>query len=231
MAWNPTLTSLRSRLATLFPQSEDARRIVEEAGLDPAYISFDAKAVNNWHNILGQAELRGKVEPLVIAVLQDHRGDQALIDAYTAYMTALGQSADLPAELLEAPTTPPRSTSGSGQATAMSTTHINTGGGPYIAGNVSTDGGDFVGRDIVNNGAPNSRRGTASAALPRSSRLAAIKREQLETELDDLERRWRAVTNELRTSNDVVARDRLELQRSQLEEEMGKVETELNELA
>lgn len=234
MPWNPTLTTLRNRLAALFPNANDARRVVEEAGIDPAYISFDAKAINNWHSILGQAELRGKVEAIVIAALQqDHHGDQPLIDAFTAYMAVLKQPVNLPAELLEPPRESPISsprTDGNGQPSRDGTTQINTGGGTYIAGNVNTGGGDFIGRDRVDRGSNSAGRKSNDSVAPRPSRLAALKRQQLETQLDDLTRQWQAVNEELRTTNDVVTRDRLELQRSRLETAITQAEEELDGL-
>lgn len=103
MPWNPTLTALRNRLAVLFATQEDARRVVEEAQLDPAYITFDNKAINNWHNILSQAELRNKVEAILAVALLQHHDDAELVNAYQAYMTASGRPANLPKAVTQAP--------------------------------------------------------------------------------------------------------------------------------
>ena len=70
MPWSSSLTTLRNRLAILFPTQEDARRVVEEAQLNPAQIAFDSKAINNWHNILSQAELHNRVTAIVQAALR-----------------------------------------------------------------------------------------------------------------------------------------------------------------
>ena len=47
---------LRKALVSLYPAREDAERIVRDAQLDPAYISFSDKAINNWDHILSEAE-------------------------------------------------------------------------------------------------------------------------------------------------------------------------------
>lgn len=151
MAWHSTLTTLRNRLAALFPNQTDARLIVEEAGMDTAHIPFDAKAINNWHGILGQAELRGKIEDVVVAALSNYPGDQPLIDAFTAYMNANNLPVDLPLELLEPPPSPPpgtakKSAPGTGQGGHTTVYNVNTGGGTFVGGNVQS-GGDFVGHD------------------------------------------------------------------------------------
>jgi hypothetical protein len=65
MSWNRTLTNLRDMLASLYPTVQDSQRVVNDAGLNPAYIAFDAKAINNWFNILREAENRSKVQAIV----------------------------------------------------------------------------------------------------------------------------------------------------------------------
>jgi len=161
MPWNPTLTTLRNRLAALFSTQNDARIVVEEAGLESAYIAFDSKAVNNWHSILTQAELRGKVEAIVIAALSSYPGDAQVIEACSAYAIATGQAINLPDELRQRGDTslsPEQASSDHTQRPSPTGTQINTGGGAYIAGNVNTGGGDFVGRDRVR-GSNNSSSG------------------------------------------------------------------------
>lgn len=155
MPWSPTLTVLRNCLADRFPNQQDTRRLIEEVGIDPAYIGFDSKAINNWHEILRQAELRGKVADIVLLALQHYPGDQPLIDAFTAHMAALGQPANLPDALRH----PTPSAAPSSQATGAdmsqgygSYTQINTGGGPYIAGDINTGSGDFVAHDKIHHG-------------------------------------------------------------------------------
>ena len=65
MNWNRTLTNLRDLLAGLYPTVQDSRRVVENAGLNPAFVAFDAKAVNNWFSILREAQNRNRVQAIV----------------------------------------------------------------------------------------------------------------------------------------------------------------------
>lgn len=161
MPWSPPLTNLRNRLAILFPTQEDARLVVDDAQLDASHIAFDNKAINNWHSILTQAELRGKVEALVLAAVSHYGPDTELATAYQAYMNAIGKTAQ--AIDMSQPITPPaKSNAGkynitvnnpqglvigdNAQVTQNFGPQVNTGSGTYVAGDVET-GGDFVGRD------------------------------------------------------------------------------------
>ena len=44
--------ALRDALAALYPIDQDARRVVEDAGLTVIQITFSPRAQTNWHNIL-----------------------------------------------------------------------------------------------------------------------------------------------------------------------------------
>lgn len=163
MPWSPQLTVLRNRLAVLFPKENDARLVVDEAQLDPAHIAFDSKAINNWHSILTQAELRSKVEAVVWAAISHYGEDAELVVAYTAYMSSIGKTAQpIPANQ---PTIVKTETSkynitinnaqglvigDNAQVTQNLGTQVNTEGGSNIAGNVDV-GNDFVGRDKNSN--------------------------------------------------------------------------------
>lgn len=59
-----TLTNLRDVLADLYVTVQDSRRVVEDAGLRPAFIEFNNKAINNWQNILREANRRAIKEIL-----------------------------------------------------------------------------------------------------------------------------------------------------------------------
>lgn len=71
---------------------------------------------------------------------------------------------------------------------------------------------------------------TARREINADSPLTALKRQRLKTQLEDLKRQLEAVFQELRVNNNPVARDRLEIQRSQLEEDMAKAEADLEAL-
>ena len=47
--------SARSNRDNVYWDRPDSRRIVQEAGLNPAFISFKDSAINNWHFILDYA--------------------------------------------------------------------------------------------------------------------------------------------------------------------------------
>lgn len=127
------LPVLRGILATLYPTREDAYRIVEDAGLDPRFISFSDKAINNWHHILNEAVKHDKLLALVQLARSEFAHHQPLTQA------ALALEADEEFRGQESPSAPPDR--------IHHTTYINTGGGSYVAGDVNTSGGDFVGRD------------------------------------------------------------------------------------
>lgn len=89
MAWNSTLTNLRDALADLYPTVPDSRRVVVDANLRPAFIEFDNKAINNWHNILSEADKRGKVDDIVIVASNEYPENVWLNSAKMGSLTAV----------------------------------------------------------------------------------------------------------------------------------------------
>jgi hypothetical protein len=65
MAWNQMLTNLRDLLADLYYTQERARRVVDAAGLKPAFIDMEGDSITRWHNILREADRRDKVAAIV----------------------------------------------------------------------------------------------------------------------------------------------------------------------
>lgn len=65
MAWNQMLTNLRDVLADLYYTQELARRVVEAAGLRPAFIDLEGDSITRWHNILREADRRDRVAAIV----------------------------------------------------------------------------------------------------------------------------------------------------------------------
>lgn len=127
MSSSPTLTALRTLLASLYPSVEDARRIAGDAGLNLQFITFDGKAINTWRSILDEAQKRDKLSALVDAVAADYPEQAVAIQQALSGDTVATNQGQL------------------GRMPATSTTIVNIGGGTYIAGNVHT-AGDFVGR-------------------------------------------------------------------------------------
>ncbi len=69
MSWRKNLITYV--LASLYPTKEESYRIVDEAGIPKIHIAFRAKAIDNWHSILTEADKRGKV----ISIIQNARKD------------------------------------------------------------------------------------------------------------------------------------------------------------
>jgi len=65
MAWNQMLTNLRDVLADLYYTQDQARRLIEDAGLRPAYVNLEGDSITRWHNILREADRRNKVVAVV----------------------------------------------------------------------------------------------------------------------------------------------------------------------
>jgi V8-like Glu-specific endopeptidase len=70
--WNKNFTNLRNVLAGLYPNDRDARRLAEEAGLNPAYLSCADKPINYWHNIIKEAHHRDRVQAIIEAALEEY---------------------------------------------------------------------------------------------------------------------------------------------------------------
>lgn len=88
------IIALRETLARLYTSPLEARRVAEDAGLDPARIGFDPVPVNTWFLILSEAARRpGKVDDIVRVALRDYPDNEALRRA----------AAGVPLPLLPAP--------------------------------------------------------------------------------------------------------------------------------
>lgn len=70
-------------LASLYYRQEDAYRITLDAGLKPEFIQIGNSAINNWTNIIRDAENKGKIDTLLNVVLRDYP-DNKVILAYRA---------------------------------------------------------------------------------------------------------------------------------------------------
>ncbi|MEM7531859.1 MAG: effector-associated domain EAD1-containing protein [Chloroflexota bacterium] len=56
---------LRHHLATLYPDKEDIRRVLADAGIDPTRISLNESAETMWFNALNEAEKCGQLHELI----------------------------------------------------------------------------------------------------------------------------------------------------------------------
>lgn len=77
--------ALRDALANLYREEANARRIVDDAGLDAIQINFNATARINWHHILAEAIRQNQLEALLEIVLEDYSENQRFYTAYTNY--------------------------------------------------------------------------------------------------------------------------------------------------
>ncbi len=65
MAWSPYQTALRNALASLFPDREDTRDLLDEAGIPVAQVALGHRPASNWHAAIREAANQGKLEALV----------------------------------------------------------------------------------------------------------------------------------------------------------------------
>lgn len=89
MAWNTTLTHLRDILATLYPLQADARRLIVDAGLKPAMVAFDARAINTWQSILEEADKHNKIIDIVRIAYEEYPANSWLGLAVTNQLNGL----------------------------------------------------------------------------------------------------------------------------------------------
>jgi hypothetical protein len=80
MGWDGrALSNLTRRLARLYTTERDARRVVADAGLNPAQIAFDSKAITNWFSILEEAgKHSGKIDAVLRVALDEYPDDEGL---------------------------------------------------------------------------------------------------------------------------------------------------------
>jgi hypothetical protein len=88
MPWPPSLTSLQEVLAALYPTIDDSMPIIVEAGLNPAQIQLEKKALNNWYQILREAHHQATdengesyVQKIVRIAWEAHKGHPGLAAA------------------------------------------------------------------------------------------------------------------------------------------------------
>lgn len=92
MTKTQAISALRDALAELYPLQDDARRITADAALKLTAIAFNDKAVNNWHNILSEADKHQKVGQLIAIALTEFPNYVPLQLASQAYLAVTGQT-------------------------------------------------------------------------------------------------------------------------------------------
>jgi Trypsin-like peptidase domain/Effector-associated domain 1 len=87
--WSDQLTHLNYVLASLYPAPESSYRVVRSAGIPEEQVAFRARAVDNWFEILREAENRGKLVPLIDAALKDHPENPLLLQARRGELSSI----------------------------------------------------------------------------------------------------------------------------------------------
>jgi hypothetical protein len=65
MTWTKELTELRNVLMVLYPSVQDAQLVVQEAGMTPAFIDLNGKAINFWQSILEEANKQETIQEVI----------------------------------------------------------------------------------------------------------------------------------------------------------------------
>ncbi|MBA3534603.1 MAG: trypsin-like peptidase domain-containing protein [Ardenticatenales bacterium] len=78
MPWTPELSKLRDVLATLYTSPADIRRVVQDAGLNMAYLDFSQAPINIWQSILEEADKQTMVQAIIDVARRQYPNNQAL---------------------------------------------------------------------------------------------------------------------------------------------------------
>jgi V8-like Glu-specific endopeptidase len=79
MNWNQELLRvLRRKLAFLIPTERDARALVEDAGLDPAYMDLSGTPMSRWHEVLTEAKKHRKIDDILAQAIERYPKDEML---------------------------------------------------------------------------------------------------------------------------------------------------------
>jgi hypothetical protein len=79
MNWNQeSVRTLRLKLAFLIPAERDARSLIEDAGLDPAYIDLSGAPVSRWYEVLAEAKKHHKIDAILAKAIERYPHDEVL---------------------------------------------------------------------------------------------------------------------------------------------------------
>lgn len=79
MAWNKNMSNLRNVLAGLYWNVEEARRVVLDVQMSPAFISFSNRMINTWQSILEEADHHDKVGDIIAKAREEYPKVQSLV--------------------------------------------------------------------------------------------------------------------------------------------------------
>lgn len=80
MAWSIGLTTLRDILADLYPTVEETRRVVMDAGFNPANFAFSERAKINWHNVLSEVDKHDAISAVLAVAEHDFPAKKAVLE-------------------------------------------------------------------------------------------------------------------------------------------------------
>jgi V8-like Glu-specific endopeptidase len=89
MEWDKNMSNLRNVLAGLYWSHEEARRIIIEVGMNPAFIGFSNKSINTWTNILEYAGHQKKVPGVISKAREEYPRDKSLALAEQGLLLAI----------------------------------------------------------------------------------------------------------------------------------------------
>jgi V8-like Glu-specific endopeptidase len=89
MSWNKNMSNLRNVLAGLYWSIEEARRIVLEVQMNPAFINFSNRMINTWQSILEEAVLHDKVTDIITKAREEYPEVQSLALAQQNLLMAI----------------------------------------------------------------------------------------------------------------------------------------------
>ena len=95
MSWTKELTELRKVFMTLYPSGRDANRIVQDAGLEPAFIDFTGAAIDIWRNVLEWANGQGveAIGQIIETTQNEHKHNKTLQNAVASWQAVQGGGA------------------------------------------------------------------------------------------------------------------------------------------
>ena len=106
------LADLRNTLAKIYHDPVSVRRIVHDAGLESERIDFNGPSVNNWHNVLLQAQKMDKLDALLSVVSSEYGNNAEIKETISAYRRFRHQQDNIftPFSFVPTEITPPSTT-------------------------------------------------------------------------------------------------------------------------
>jgi hypothetical protein len=80
---------LRDVLADLYFDVPSAQRVIDDAGVDRAQISFSSRAKDNWHAILREAAHKDQIDNLITVVTRDYGSNDELKRAIESFRASV----------------------------------------------------------------------------------------------------------------------------------------------